>query len=190
MQDYQQDIKDAITVLRDGGVILYPTDTVWGLGCDATNPTAVAKIYAIKQRAETKSMLALVDCPQRLNSYLKEIPNVAWDLFDVADKPLTIIYDGAKNLAENLVAEDGTIGIRITNEEFSRELCARFRKPIVSTSANISGQETPHIFAEISKEIVDKCDYVVNFRRNDNKKHTPSSIIKLGTKGEIKIIRQ
>ena len=153
MQNYQQDIRQAVAALEAGGVILYPTDTVWGLGCDAANAEAVARIYAIKQRQESKSMLVLVDCPQRMAVYVDTVPDVAWDLMELADKPLTIIYDGARNLAPNLIADDGSIGIRVTAEQFSRDLCARFRRPIVSTSANISGRPTPRTFAEIPDEI-------------------------------------
>ena len=135
-----EDIKKACQVMSEGGVILYPTDTIWGLGCDATNAEAVKRIYEIKQRADSKAMLVLVDSQVKVDFYVKDVPSVAWDLLEVADKPLTIIYDGARNLAPNLIAEDGSVGIRITNEEFSKQLCFRFRKAIVSTSANISRQ--------------------------------------------------
>lgn len=189
MQNYQQDIRQAVAALEAGGVILYPTDTVWGLGCDAANAEAVARIYAIKQRQESKSMLVLVDCPQRMAVYVDTVPDVAWDLMELADKPLTIIYDGARNLAPNLIADDGSIGIRVTAEQFSRDLCARFRRPIVSTSANISGRPTPRTFAEIPDEIIRQCDYVVEYRRNDNSLRQPSGIIKLGADSRVKIIR-
>jgi len=139
----QDDIKKACDILRKGGIILYPTDTIWGIGCDATNEEAVKRIYDLKQRDDTKSMLVLMDNPAKLQTYVKEVPDIAWDLIDLADKPLTIIYDGAKNLAPNLIAPDGSIGIRITAETFSMELCRQFRKPIVSTSANISGDPSP-----------------------------------------------
>ena len=178
-----------MAALEAGGVILYPTDTVWGLGCDAANAEAVARIYAIKQRQESKSMLVLVDCPQRMAVYVDTVPDVAWDLMELADKPLTIIYDGARNLAPNLIADDGSIGIRVTAEQFSRDLCARFRRPIVSTSAHISGRPTPRTFAEIPDEIIRQCDYVVEYRRNDNSLRQPSGIIKLGADSRVKIIR-
>ena len=139
-----EDIKKACQVMSEGGVILYPTDTIWGLGCDATNAEAVKRIYEIKQRADSKAMLVLVDSQVKVDFYVKDVPSVAWDLLEVADKPLTIIYDGARNLAPNLIAEDGSVGIRITNEEFSKQLCFRFRKAIVSTSANISRQTIGH----------------------------------------------
>jgi L-threonylcarbamoyladenylate synthase len=184
------DIKKAVEVLRSGGVILYPTDTIWGLGCDATNKEAVDRIYRIKQRDDSKSMLVLIDNPAKLNSYIDTVPEIAWDLIDVSDKPLTIIYPGAKNLADNLVADNGTIGIRITNEEFSRNLCQRFRLPLVSTSANISGRPAPGNFNEIEQEIIDQVDYVVEYRQDDLSKAAPSGIIKLGVSGEITVIRK
>ncbi|HHW81827.1 MAG TPA: threonylcarbamoyl-AMP synthase [Bacteroidales bacterium] len=185
-----EDIKKAIEVLREGGIILYPTDTIWGIGCDATNEEAVEKLYAIKHRDKSKSMLILLDNPGKLQAYIQDVPDIAWDLFDLADKPLTIIFENAKNLAPNLINSDGTIGIRITNEDFSRNLCMRFRKPIVSTSANIAGQDAPQNFNDIDPEIIDMVDYVVEYRQDEMYKQTPSSIIKLGSSGEIDIIRK
>lgn len=185
-----EDIKKAIEVLKEGGIILYPTDTIWGIGCDATNEEAVEKLYAIKQRDKSKSMLILLDNPVKLQTYIQEVPDVAWDLIDLTDKPLTIILDGAKNLATNLISNDGSIGIRITAEDFSRELCMRFRKPIVSTSANITGQPTPQSFNQIDSQILELVDYVVEYRQNEMSKQTPSSIIKLETNGNINIIRK
>ena len=184
-----EDIKKACQVMREGGVILYPTDTIWGIGCDATNEAAVRRVYEIKQRADSKAMLVLVDTPVKVDFYVQDVPEIAWDLIDVADKPLTIIYSGARNLAPNLLAEDGSVGIRVTNEEFSRRLCQQFRKAIVSTSANISGQLSPRNFAEISDEIKSAVDYIVNFRQDEKANPKPSSIIKLGARGEIQIIR-
>ena len=139
--------------MREGGVILYPTDTIWGIGCDATNEDAVRRVYEIKQRQDSKAMLVLVDSSVKVDFYVRDVPEVAWDLIDLADKPLTIIYSGARNLAANLLAEDGSVGIRVTNEDFSKRLCQQFRKAIVSTSANISGQPSPKNFSEISEEI-------------------------------------
>lgn len=185
----KNEIKNAIATMKNGGVILYPTDTIWGIGCDATNPEAVAKIFEIKRRSESKSMIVLVDSLSRAQNYVSQLPDIAWDLVPIADKPLTIIYDGAKNLAHNLIAEDGSVAIRVTAEEFSAELCRRFGKPVVSTSANISGMPAPRFFSEIDEAIIDAVDYVVDFRRNDNKPANPSSIIKLGLNGEVKIIR-
>ena len=160
-----EDIKKACQVMREGGVILYPTDTIWGIGCDATNEEAVRRVYEIKQRADSKAMLVLVDTPVKVDFYVQDVPEIAWDLIDLADKPLTIIYSGARNLAPNLLAEDGSVGIRVTNEAFSQRLCQQFRKAIVSTSANISGQPSPHNFSEISEEIKSAVDYIVSYRQ-------------------------
>lgn len=190
VMDMNEDIKKACQVMSEGGVILYPTDTIWGLGCDATNAEAVKRIYEIKQRADSKAMLVLVDSQVKVDFYVKDVPSVAWDLLDVADKPLTIIYDGARNLAPNLIAEDGSVGIRITNEEFSKQLCFRFRKAIVSTSANISGQPSPANFTEISEEIKSLVDYIVEYRQDDMSRPKPSGIIKLGVGGVVKVIRE
>lgn len=182
-------VKKTIEVLRAGGVILYPTDTIWGIGCDATNPDAVQKIYQIKKRAETKSMLVLIDSSAKLQSYVAEVPDMAWDLIELTTKPLTIIYPGARNLAPNLINEDQTIGIRVTEEAFSKKLCEMFRKPIVSTSANVSGEKSPAVFSEISNEIMEAVDYIVDYRQDENSPAKPSSIIKLGVRNEIEIIR-
>ena len=185
-----EDIQKASEVLRAGGVILYPTDTIWGLGCDATNSEAVKKIYAIKKRIDSKSMLVLADAPVRIERFVDDVPDVAWDLIDLATSPLTIIYPKGKNLAPELLAEDGSIGIRLCKEEFCQKLIGRLGKPIVSTSANISGLPSPALFDEISQEIIESVDYVVNYRQNDMHRSKPSSIIKLGKTGEIKIIRE
>lgn len=176
--------------MQKGGVILYPTDTVWGIGCDATNEEAVRRVFEIKRRADSKAMLVLVDSPVKVDFYVDEVPEVAWDLIEMTTKPLTIIYDGARNLAHNLIAEDGSVGIRVTNEEFSKQLCFRFRKAIVSTSANISGHPAPSVFSEISDEIKKTVDYVVDYRREETGHPKPSGIIKLGKGGQIKIIRE
>jgi len=184
------DIKKALEVLKNGGVILYPTDTIWGIGCDATNETAVQRIYEIKKRADSKSMLVLMENPALLDRYVAEVPEIAWDLVEVSTTPLTVIYPGAKNLAKNLVADDGSIGIRFTKEAFTSQLLQRFRRPIVSTSANISGEKSPAFFVEISEEIKIQVDYVVEYRQNDKTPAQPSSIIKLGPGGQIEIIRK
>ena len=188
-ENYREEIKRACDVLHLGGVILYPTDTVWGIGCDATNEEAVRRVYEIKRRADSKAMLVLVDSDVKVQGYIREVPTVAWDLIELAEKPLTIIYDGARNLAANLVADDGSVGMRVTREEFSRQLCFRFRKPIVSTSANISGEPSPRSFAEISEEIKQSVDYIVAVRQNEPPCATPSSIVKLGAGGLVKVIR-
>lgn len=184
------DLKEALEVLKRGGVILYPTDTIWGIGCDACNEEAVKKVYALKNREDSKSMLVLLDNAALIERYVAEVPEIAYDLIELTTKPLTIIFDGARGLAKNLVADDGSIGIRITSEAFSSELIRRFKRPIVSTSANISGNPSPACFSEIDRNILDRVDYVVNYRQNDNQKAVPSSIIKLGPGGEVKIIRE
>lgn len=186
----QEDIKNAIEVMKQGGVILYPTDTVWGIGCDATNAEAVAKVYKIKKRDDSKALICLVDSDARLQRYVRNVPNVAWDILDIATKPTTIILDGAINLAPNLIAEDGSIALRITKEPFSHELCYRFQKPLVSTSANISGEPATANYNDISQELLDAVDYVCFSRRQEHKSHTPSSIIKLKEDGEVTIIRK
>lgn len=183
-------VKEAVNVMRDGGVILYPTDTVWGIGCDATNATAVARVYEIKRRVETKALIVLVDSVTRIQGYVSEFPDVAWDLLEAADTPLTVIYSGARNFASNLIGDDGTVAMRVTSEEFSQRLCQMMRVPVVSTSANISGEPTPQNFSEISQEVIDAVDLVIDYRRNDTKKSQPSSIIKLGPSGQVQIIRK
>ena len=186
----EDDIKQAVEVMRKGGVILYPTDTVWGIGCDATNAEAVSRVYEIKKRSDSKAMICLVDSDARLQRYVRNVPNVAWDLLDCVDKPTTVILDGAVNLAPNLIAEDGSVALRITGEAFSKELCYRFQKPGVSTSADISGEPAAQNYRDISQEIIDSVDYVCWTRRQEHKPHKPSAIIKLGQGGEIQIIRK
>lgn len=189
----KSDLEEAVRVLREGGVIVYPTDTVWGIGCDATNEEAVQKIYSLKHRADTKSMLVLLDAPGKLQGYVEEIPEAAWDLLectsDGTQRPMTIIYPNARNLAKNLIAEDGSIGIRITGEAFSKALCERLKRPIVSTSANISGEPTAKNFSQISQQVLAQADYVCQYRRDDEEEKQPSSIVKLGLHNEIQIIR-
>lgn len=183
------DIKNAVEVLKKGGIILYPTDTIWGLGCDATNAEAVARIYKIKQREESKALICLVDSANRMQRYFRNVPDVAWDMVDYSTTPLTLILDGANGVAPNLIAEDGSLGIRVTKEEFSRQLCYRFQKAIVSTSANISGEASPKRFADIPEEIKNQVDYIVQFRRGEKAPQQPSKIVKLGLDGEVTIIR-
>lgn len=161
-----------------------------GIGCDATNEDAVRRVYEIKQRQDSKAMLVLVDSSVKVDFYVQDVPEVAWDLIDLADKPLTIIYSGARNLAANLLAEDGSVGIRVTNEDFSKRLCQQFRKAVVSTSANISGQPSPRNFSEISEEVKSAVDYIVGYRQEEMSNPKPSSIIKLDKGGVIKIIRE
>ena len=184
------DIKNAVECLRKGGVILYPTDTIWGIGCDATNPDAVRRVYEIKKREDSKALICLVDSADRMQRYFRKVPDVAWDMADCAVSPLTLILEGAVNVAPNLLAEDGSLGIRVTHEEFSRQICYRFQKAVVSTSANISGEPSPHTFYDIPSEIVAQMDYVCNFRRGDKKIAKPSQIVKLGLDGEVRVIRR
>jgi Sua5/YciO/YrdC/YwlC family protein len=185
-----EDIKKACEIMQAGGVILYPTDTVWGIGCDATNAEAVKKVYDIKRRIDNKAMLVLVDSPVKVEFYVDTPPQISWDLIELSTKPLTIIYPHARNLADNLIGQDGSVGIRVTNEQFSKTLCQRFRKAIVSTSANISGEKTPLNFQEISEDIKDAVDYIVNFRQDDISRPAPSGIIKVGEGGLIQVIRE
>jgi L-threonylcarbamoyladenylate synthase len=184
------DIRRAVEVLRQGGIILYPTDTIWGIGCDATNTKAVSRIYEIKKRAESKSMLVLMDTGYRLMQYIREVPEIAWELMEVSDKPVTLVYPGARNLASNLIAEDGSIGIRIPKDEFCLKLIGQLKKPVVSTSANISGCPAPAIFHEIDDEIINAVDFVVNWRQSDTHPGQASSVIKLGIGGQIEILRK
>ena len=190
----EEDIKKAVETMRKGGVILYPTDTVWGIGCDATNVEAVKRVYEIKQRDDSKALICLVDSDARMQHYFRNVPEVAWQLVDSLKesdaKPTTLILDGAINLAGNLIAEDGSVGIRITNEPFSKELCYRFQKAIVSTSANISGEPAAQNYCDIDPRIIEAVDYVCWSRRQEHKPHTPSSIIKLKENGEVTVIRK
>lgn len=206
MRYNKEDLQQALQVLRSGGIIVYPTDTVWGIGCDATNVEAVKRIYALKQREDSKSMLVLLDSAAKLN-YYADVPEAAEmllgvqntdrfadgaqpDLQDEATKPMTIIYPNARHLAQNLIAEDGSIGIRITSEPFSQALCAQLKRPIVSTSANISGHPSARFFHEIEQAILEGADYVCLFRREDETPHQPSTIIKINADNSFKIIRQ
>ena len=184
-----QEIKNTLNILKQGGLILYPTDTVWGIGCDATNAEAVSKIYKLKKRVETKAMICLVSDDRMLRKYIQKVPEAAQSIIDVAEKPITIIYDNAQNLAPNLIAEDNTIAIRIPDDEFCYQLTRSFNGAIVSTSANISGYDTPKSFKEISQDILKGVDYVVNLQR-EKKTTQPSSIIKVQNDGTVFIIRK
>ena len=186
----EEDIRKAVEVMRKGGVILYPTDTIWGIGCDATNAEAVARVYQIKQRDDSKALICLVDSDARLQRYVRHVPDVAWDIMELATNPTTVILDNAVNLAQNLIADDGSIAMRITRETFSRELCYRFQKPVVSTSANISGQPAAQNYRDIAPELLEAVDYVCWTRRQEHKSHQPSSIIKIKEDGEVMIIRK
>lgn len=184
------EIENALAVLKKGGVILYPTDTVWGLGCDATDEVAVARINDIKGRAGDKSLIILLDTDAKLQSYVTEVPDVAYDLIEYAEKPLTIVFPGAKNLAKNVISSDGSIGIRIAKHEFCQQLIQRFRKPITSTSANISGEPTPLYFDDISDEIKEAVDYIVDLEQALKIDKKPSTIMKLAPGGQFSFIRK
>jgi len=184
-----EEINKAITVLNEGGLILYPTDTVWGIGCDATNEEAVKKVYALKQREDTKALICLVANDAMLERHVQEVPDIAYDLIDLSTKPTTIIYDKPKGIAKNLIAEDNTLAIRVATDKFCQYLINKFKKPIVSTSANISGRPTPKQFSEISKVLKKGVDYVVNLQQ-DKIATAPSSIIKLSNDGQVKVIRE
>ena len=189
-KEIAEDIRTAVQTMRQGGLILYPTDTIWGIGCDAANEEAVRRIFQLKQREDSKAMICLVDSANRMQRYLRQVPDVAWDLVEYADKPLTLILDGAVNLAPSLIAEDGSIGLRVTKENISHELCYRFERAVVSTSANISGEPSPACFDEIKDEIKQGVDYIMRSRQNDLSKSKPSQIIKLGLDGRVQIIRK
>lgn len=185
----QKEINQAVQTLKSGELILYPTDTVWGIGCDASNADAVEKVFKLKQRVDSKALICLVIDDRMLKKYVKKIPEVAYDILDVSEEPITIIYDDPQNLAKNLIASDNTIGIRIPNDDFCFQLLRRFNGAIVSTSANISGQPTPNSFKEIHPDILKGVDYVVNLH-HEKISIKPSSIIKLGNDGKVVIIRQ
>lgn len=186
---FRDDIREAVRVMQSGGVILYPTDTIWGIGCDACNEDAVRRVFEIKRRAEAKSVISLVDSEVKVEFYVRSVPDVAWQLWECADEPLTLVLDGARNLASGVIASDGSVALRVTREAFSRQLCMRMKRAIVSTSANIAGEPAPRCFSEISPEILQAVDYVCLSRRDEAPRQTPSHIIKIGPTGEVKIIR-
>ena len=183
------DMAEAVRVLKAGGVILYPTDTIWGLGCDATNAEAVQRIYDIKQREDNKALIVLADSHAMIDRYVAEVPDVAWDVIELSDKPTTIIFDKGRNLAPNLLGQDGSVAMRLSREVFSAQLCFHLRRPVVSTSANISGKPAPRLFCDIDDEIRRRVDYIVKYRQDDRTPAAPSSILKLGSGGEVAIIR-
>lgn len=186
----RDEVNKAFEVLKNGGLILYPTDTIWGIGCDATNAEAVEKVFKLKGRTEEKSLIILLDTDNKLQSYVKEVPEIAYDLIEYAENPLTIIYSGAKNLAPNVIAKDGSIGIRIVKHAFCEQLLQRFRKPVISTSANISGESSPSGFNDISEQILEGVDYVVNLEQNENSERKSSTIMKLEPGGLFTFIRK
>lgn len=186
---FRDDIREAVRVMQSGGVILYPTDTIWGIGCDACNEDAVRRVFEIKRRAEAKSVISLVDSEVKVEFYVRSVPDVAWQLWECSDEPLTLVLDGARNLASGVIASDGSVALRVTREAFSRQLCMRMKRAIVSTSANIAGEPAPRCFSEISPEILQAVDYVCLSRRDEAPRQAPSHIIKIGPTGEVKIIR-
>ena len=186
----ESDLEACFKVLKNGGVILYPTDTVWGIGCDATNAKAVERIYQIKKRAETKSLIILLDDILKLDFYVENVPVTAFDLINNFNEPLTIIYPNAKNVAKNVIANDGSIAIRIVKDEFCKRLINLLNKPIVSTSANISREDTPLTFSKISDQIKNDVDYVVQYRQDKVVTYKPSTVIKISDKGDFETIRK
>ena len=186
-----EEVNKANDIMRSGGIILYPTDTIWGIGCDATNDEAVKKIFKLKKRQDSKSMIVLLDNSGKLESYVQNVPETAWTFIEFSERPTTIIYDNARNLADSAIAEDGSIAIRITKDEFCKKLIGKLRKPIISTSANISDEKSPTNFNEISKAILNGVDYIVNLRQDEkNSEARPSTIIRLSSNGQIKFIRK
>ena len=186
----KDEVNKALKVLQDGGIILYPTDTIWGIGCDATNTDAVKKIYALKQREESKSMIILVDTDNKLQSYITEVPDIAFDLIEYAENPLTLVMPGARNISPALIAADGSVGIRVSNHPFCKQLIQRLRKPLVSTSANISGRPAPEYFSKIDEEIINGVDYVIDIDRYSTEIKKPSTIMRLSPNGSFEFIRR
>lgn len=186
---WAEDLGEAVRVMREGGLILYPTDTIWGIGCDATNAEAVQKVFALKQRTDSKALISLVENDAMLQRFVANVPEVAWSLIECADKPLTIIYDTPRGLAANLLAEDGSAALRVTQEEFSKQLCRRMRGPVVSTSANVSGRPAPKRFGDITDDILSGVDYVCKARRREKGGAPASSILKLTNDAQVTIIR-
>ena len=186
----KDEVNKALKIIQDGGIILYPTDTIWGIGCDATNTDAVKKIYELKQRQESKSMIILVDIDNKLQSYISEVPDIAYELIEYAENPLTLVMPGAKNISPALIAEDGSVGIRVTSHPFCQQLIQRLRKPLVSTSANISGQPSPEYFSKIDQGIIDGVDYVVDLDQHSTEIKKPSTIMRLAPNGGFEFIRR
>lgn len=187
---HREDLNKALETLKNGGLILYPTDTIWGIGCDATNAEAVEKVFALKGRDHKKSLIILLHNDNQLASYVNDIPEVAYELIEYTEKPLTIVYSNAKNLASNVVAADGSIGIRIVHHPFCEQLLQRFRKPIVSTSANMSGEVSPSCFEEISQQVKETVDYIVEYGQEENEKGKSSTVMKLDPSGKFDFLRK
>jgi len=186
----RDEVAKAFKILQEGGIILYPTDTIWGIGCDATNTEAAKKIYQLKQRDEAKSMIILLDTDNKLESYIQEVPSIAYDLIEYAENPLTLIMPGAKNISPALIAADGSLGVRIAKHDFCQQLIQRLRKPLVSTSANISGKPSPLYFRQIDQEVIDGVDYVVDLEQHSTEMKKPSTIMRLQPDGRFEFIRR
>jgi len=186
----RDEVAKAFKIIQDGGIILYPTDTIWGIGCDATNTEAVQKIYRLKQRDEAKSMIILLDNDNKLQSYVAEVPDVAYDLIEFAENPLTLVMPGAKNISPALINKDGSIAIRIVKNDFCEQLIQRMRKPLVSTSANISGKASPQYFSQVDQEIIDGVDYVVDIDQHSMEIKNPSTIMRLEPDGKFEFLRR
>lgn len=186
----EEDIQKAVKVLKAGGTILYPTDTIWGIGCDATNNRAIQKIYKIKERSKKSSFIILLEEESKITDYVEKVPDILWDLLKSVDTPITVIYPKAKNLAKNVIAKDGSIGIRIVKDEFCKKLLSKFKKPIVSTSANLSGDPSPLMFKDVPVEIGERVDYVVKTNQNRLNKVKASTIIRIKPNGEFEVLRQ
>jgi len=186
----KDEVNKALKIVQDGGIILYPTDTIWGIGCDATNTEAVKKIYALKQREENKSMIILLDIDNKLQTYISEVPDIAYDLIEYAESPLTLVMPGAKNISPALIAEDGSVGVRVSSHPFCQQLIQRLRKPLVSTSANISGKPSPEYFSKIDQDIIDGVDYVVDLDQYSTEIRKPSTIMRLNPNGGFEFIRR
>ncbi|MBS1526232.1 MAG: threonylcarbamoyl-AMP synthase [Bacteroidetes bacterium] len=186
----RDEIEKALKVVREGGIILYPTDTIWGIGCDATNTDAIKRIYTLKQRDEAKSMIILLDTENKLESYISEVPAIAYDLIEYAENPLTLVMPGAKNLSPAIISADGSIGIRIAKHDFCQQLIQKLRKPLVSTSANISGRPSPQFFGQVEQEIIDGVDYVVDLEQHETQPKRPSTIIRLQPNGTFEFLRR
>lgn len=186
----KDEVTKALKIVRDGGIILYPTDTIWGIGCDATNTEAIKKIFALKQRDEAKSMIILLDVDNKLQGYVSDVAEIAYDLMEYAESPLTLVMPGAKNISPAIISADGSIGVRITSHDFCKQLIQRLRKPLVSTSANISGEASPKNFGQISPQIIDGVDYVVDLEQHDMSEKKPSAIMRLQPNGRFEFLRR
>src|ERR1700743_593938 len=186
----RDEVAKAFKVLQEGGIILYPTDTIWGIGCDATNTEAVKKIYALKQRDEAKSMIILLDTENKMKSYIQEVPSIAYELIEYAENPLTLVMPGAKNISPALISADGSVGVRVAKHDFCQQLIQKLRKPLVSTSANISGRPSPQNFGQVEQEIIDGVDYVVDLDQHSKEIKDPSTIMRLEPDGRFEFIRR